>query len=984
MPTDTDHALTAPEARRVGGVLISPADDTQTRREKLARIVLDEMYQFVGLLDADGLTLEINRAALDGAGVRLDDIRGKPFWEARWFQVSRDSVQAQKDFVRRARAGEFIRCDLEVYGEAAGDHTIVVDFSLLPVRDERGEVVFLLAEGRNITAKKQAEAEVARKTAELQQALERITQLDQLKSDLFANVSHELRTPLTLILGPAEELLAAGVPLPDRQRHQLQVIHRSAIALLKHVDDLLELARLDSGQSLMRVTALDLAALVRASAEQFHAIAPARAITYQVQVPAALPAEVDAEKFERILLNLLSNAFKFTPDGGRILCRLEALDDGARALLTVQDSGPGVPAGFEQVIFERFRQLQQGTTRGHGGTGLGLAIVKDFVERHGGSVSVHAAPGGGASFQVMCPLHAAPGEAVLRQAAAPSPMEVARAGRSAAGVLAELAARAPLAPDSAAEADAANAADERLPAVMIVEDNAEVCRFIAEALRGDYRLATEGDGQRALARLHDRPPDLVITDLMLPGLGGDRLVEAMRREPALADVPVLVLSALGDSALRSRLLSESVQDYLTKPFSAPELRARVRNLVAVRQARQALQRELASQNQDLGHLARSLVSNQQALRESEHRWWAIYEHSPVGIALADADGMIRAANPAFRTMVRYGPDEIRGVSIERLTLVEDRAAMRERLRRLLGGEVRDCRLQRRFHQQDGSVVWANTSVSVIPASGTQAPMLLVLAEDITEQKLAERSLARARHELARVTRASSLGELAASIAHEVNQPLAAVVTNGHAGLRWLDASPPDEAEARLALQRIIRDASRAGEVITRIRNFLRRTEPVRQAVQLPAVIQEVLALVRAESQNQQVSVRSALDDATLPPVWGDAVQLQQVILNLVMNALESIARTGAGQGSVTISGRLDPPDTLRIDVRDSGAGIEPAAMARIFEAFYTSKSEGMGMGLAISQSIVDAHGGRLWASANLDGGATFHLTLPVVVDEALP
>ena len=266
-PTPAGPSAAAPT---VGAVVLLDSDDAQTRREKLARIVLDQMYQFVGLLDAEGRTLEINRAALNGAGVRLDDIRGKPFWEARWLQVSRETVEAQRDFVRRARAGEFIRCDLEIYGQSEGEHTIVVDFSLLPVRDSRGEVVFLLAEGRNITAKKQAEAEVARKNAELQRLLERITELDQLKSDMFANVSHELRTPLTLILGPAEELLRNADNLDARQRQQLHVVQRSAEALLKHVNDLLELSRIDSRKASADYAEIDLAAVVRASAEPFR------------------------------------------------------------------------------------------------------------------------------------------------------------------------------------------------------------------------------------------------------------------------------------------------------------------------------------------------------------------------------------------------------------------------------------------------------------------------------------------------------------------------------------------------------------------------------------------------------------------------------------------------------------------------------------------------------------------------------------------
>lgn len=277
--------LEACAGRQVGSVALRRADSAQTRSEKLARIVLDAMYQFVGLLDADGRTLEINRAALDGAGVRIEDLRGKPFWEARWFQISRETTEMQRDFVRRARGGEFIRCDMEIYGQAAGDETIVVDFSLLPVRDDRGRVVFLLAEGRNITEKNRAEAEVSRKNAELESLLERVRQLDQLKSDLFANVSHELRTPLALILGPAEELLDTGAGLSDAQRRQLQVIQRNAATLLKRVNDLLDLARLDARRMDVQYARIDLAALVREQAEQFHALAPQRQLRYAVVAP---------------------------------------------------------------------------------------------------------------------------------------------------------------------------------------------------------------------------------------------------------------------------------------------------------------------------------------------------------------------------------------------------------------------------------------------------------------------------------------------------------------------------------------------------------------------------------------------------------------------------------------------------------------------------------------------------------------------------
>lgn len=950
--------------RRIGAVTFSESDDPQTRREKLARIVLDGMYQFVGLLDAEGRTLEINRAALEGAGIRLEDIQGKPFWQARWFQVSRESEELQRSFVQRARQGEFIRCDMEIYGEAAGDETIVVDFSLLPVKDEAGDVVFLLAEGRNITAKKRVEAEVVRKNAELQSLLDKIRQLDQFKNDLFANVSHELRTPLALILGPTEQMLATGSNLSDEQRSQLQVVHRNAAALLKHVNDLLDLAKLDARKMDMRYARTDLSALVRAVAEQFHAVAPQHALSYVVQAPQAIEAEIDAEKFERVLLNLLSNAFKFTPAGGRIRCALERSGDD-RALLSVQDSGPGVPPPLRLTIFERFHQGQQGTTRDFGGTGLGLAIAKEFVELHHGSIGVTTAPGGGALFQVEIPLRAPTGTYVAtRPSTADAPGDDAMAD----GVIAELSPE-----ESAVDVEARS---EERATVLVVEDNPQMRSFVREALAADYRVVTAADGRIALNCALADAPDLVVTDLMMPSLGGDRLVDAMRAEPTLADVPVLVLSAKDDEALRARLLAESVQDYVTKPFSVHELRARVHNLVTVKRARDELRHELASQSKDLTQLTRHLIANQHALRESEHRWWAIYEHSPVGIALADAGGLIRAGNPAFRTMLGYTAEEIRACSLQRITLVEDRAQTQERVDKLVAGEVREYHVQRRFQRKDGAVVWANTSVSLIPDVAATTPLLVVVTADITERKRAEQALARVQNELAQVTRASTLGELAASIAHEVNQPLAAIMANGHACVRWLSGAPPDEREATDAAQRIIRDASRAAEVITRIRGFLRRGEMQRSPIDLNAIVEDVLALVRTEAGNQRVTLRHVPAQA-LPPVVADRVQIQQVMLNLVMNGIEAIGGAAGSIRTLDVRAQQHTTDTIRVDVRDTGPGIDEAIGDRLFDAFHTSKPQGMGMGLAISRSIVEAHGGRIWVRPNEGPGVTFSFTLPV-------
>jgi PAS domain S-box-containing protein len=221
---------------RVGEVTISAGDDLQTIREKLARVVLNEMYQFVGLLDADGNTRKVNRSALDGACIQLEEIQGKPFWETRWWAVSQKTSELQRQLVARAAGGEVIRCDVDIFGEDAGEHTITIDFSLLPVRDDTGKILFLLAEGRNITEKKRADAE-------LQRLLHTVQQLDELKSDCFANVSHELRTPLTLILGQVQSMLQTEKDLTKLQRRDLGVIQRNPSTLLKHVNDLVDVSK---------------------------------------------------------------------------------------------------------------------------------------------------------------------------------------------------------------------------------------------------------------------------------------------------------------------------------------------------------------------------------------------------------------------------------------------------------------------------------------------------------------------------------------------------------------------------------------------------------------------------------------------------------------------------------------------------------------------------------------------------------------------
>jgi C4-dicarboxylate-specific signal transduction histidine kinase len=250
-----------------------------------------------------------------------------------------------------------------------------------------------------------------------------------------------------------------------------------------------------------------------------------------------------------------------------------------------------------------------------------------------------------------------------------------------------------------------------------------------------------------------------------------------------------------------------------------------------------------------------------------------------------------------------------------------------------------------------------------------------LASIAVERQQAEEALRQVQADLAHVSRVTTMGELTASIAHEVNQPLTAVVTNSNACLRWLANQPPNLDEARGCLRRIIRDGNRAGEVITRIRSLVKKSAPAKARLDLSETIQEVLAITNGEARSHRVLVRTELA-AGLPPVRGDRVQLQQVILNLVMNGIEAMKGITDRPRELVIRSQPEASGTVLVAVQDSGIGLDEQSLEWVFEAFYTNKPEGMGMGLAISRSIIEEHSGRLWATVNDHFGATFQFTLP--------
>ena len=290
----------------------------------------------------------------------------------------------------------------------------------------------------------------------------------------------------------------------------------------------------------------------------------------------------------------------------------------------------------------------------------------------------------------------------------------------------------------------------------------------------------------------------------------------------------------------------------------------------------------------------------------------------------------------------------------------------------------DSELEFRILLPDGTVKHVHAIGHPVLTPNGEVVEVVGTVVDITERKCAEEERERLRQleaDLAHINRVSMMGELAASIAHEVNQPLTGIVSNGGAGLRFLAGDTPDLEEAREALRDIVRDGKRAGEVIARIRALTKRTALPKEELDVNETIREVLALIGDEARKRSVVIRTQFAE-DLSPVLGDRVQLQQVLLNLAMNAMDSMSSVEDRVRHLVIITQNIDQDRVEVTVEDSGTGLDPNTMTRIFDAFYTTKPGGMGMGLSISRSIVQNHGGRLWATANDGPGTSFHFTLP--------
>ena len=715
--------------------------------------------------------------------------------------------------------------------------------------DERYTDFFELAADHIATAISNAVAlDDARRRADA------LMEIDRAKTAFFSNVSHEFRTPLTLMLGPAEGLLAdAHGPLSPSQREQIAILHRNAGRLSKLVNALLDFSRIEAGRAQASYRETDVAALTRELAGAFRSAIEQAGLQFDVECERIdAPVFVDRDMWEKIVLNLLSNALKFT-FAGSITIAIGQRDQSVQ--LTVRDSGVGIPEPELPRIFERFHRVEGTRSRTHEGSGIGLALTNELVRLHGGTISATSRVDAGSAFVVQIPV----GRAHLPAAHVNLEPAVQAQATGAAPFIDE-AVRWQPAPHAPAAPAQSRATGARLDRILIADDNADMRDYLRQLLAGEWDVTTVGDGQSALAAALAQPPDLIVTDVMMPVKDGFELLRALRSEARTRGVPVLMLSARAGEEARISGLVAGADDYMTKPFSARELVARVRSLLALARAR----REAELQKQHLRELFMQAPTPIVILNGPEHRIelanpltcqvWGRREEDVVGRPLLEA--LPELVDQPFKNYLD-------GVLTTGKTWI---------------GKAVPARLDRRGDGQ-AETVYFNFVYAPLRDVDGRIEGVLVIAFDVTDEINArnEKDTLRAAAESANRTK----DEFLAILGHELRNPLSPILTALHVMDLRGDQGGLQE---RQIIDRQVRHLMRLVDDLLDVSRIAQgkvdlRRDVVEVADLVSAALETTQPIVEQRQQHLAVDV-----PASGLLVNGDATRLIQVISNVVANA----------------------------------------------------------------------------------------------------
>jgi signal transduction histidine kinase/PleD family two-component response regulator len=773
----------------------------------------------------------------------------------------------------------------------------------------------------------------SRALAEEKQRSEAFAEIDRAKTAFFSNISHEFRTPLTLMLGPQQDALES--PSGTLAGADLQAVHRNTLRLLKLVNSLLDFARVQAGRATATYEPADLAALTSDLASAFRSAIERGGVRFEVDCPPLPePVFVDREMWEKIILNLLSNAFKFTFEG---TIRISQRMVGDQVVLEVQDSGVGIPDREMPRLFERFHRVEGAKARTPEGSGIGLALVQDLVRLHGGTIDARSVFGQGTTFRIRLPR----GRAHLPSADVAEEARPSDTKNTARPFVVEALRWVPASqsPLTLREGGASQAH------VLIADDNADMREYLARLLGQHWSIEAVADGERALAAVRRRRPDLLITDLMMPNLDGVGLLRALRDNDATKDLPVIALSARAGEEARVEGLRAGFNDYVVKPFSARELVVRVETQLARVELRAVGERH-----------SRRLAN--------------VFANAPVGIAiLRGPEHFFEFANASYNA------------------LVEDRRVVGKTIREAfpdLEGQGVYEMLDGVFTSGEAFITRSRRLLLVRQDAGTTEerffdwvyqPMrddngvvdgIVVVVFEVTE-------LASARREAELANRAKD--EFMAILGHELRNPLAPILTA--VNLMRLRGDSTLEKERSVIerqaqhLVRLVDDLLDVSRITTG------KVELKKERVEVGEVIAKALEMASPMLEQRQHRVTVNVPSRGLA-VDGDPARLAQVFSNLLTNAAKYMEPGGA----VTV-GATRKDARIVISVRDTGIGISSEMLPQVFELFAQERQAldrahgGLGLGLSIVKNLVTMHGGHIQATSEGHGrGSEFAVVLP--------
>jgi signal transduction histidine kinase/DNA-binding response OmpR family regulator len=841
--------------------------------------------------------------------------------------------------------------------------------------------------------------------AERQRA-EALSAIDRAKTTFFSNVSHEFRTPLTLLVGPLADDLADPTPLPQAHRERIETAHRNALRLLRLVNSLLDFSRIEAGRIDASYEPTDLSALTADLASAFRSAVEKAGLSLIVNCPPLpQPVYVDRDMWEKVVLNLLSNAFKFTFDGE---IRVELAWQGDHVDLRIADTGVGIPEADLDRVFERFHRIKHERARTHEGTGIGLALVQELARLHGGSVSVASAAGRGTTFTVSIRTGTAhlPQDRIsaTRQliptgaGATPYVEEALRWLPDATGKGASVAGAAVLSPSSERDVHAVRAR------VLIADDNADMREYLARILGTTYQVEAVPDGRAALERIRAQPPDLVVSDVMMPELDGFGLLAAVRNEAEIRSTPVVLLSARAGEEARIEGLHAGADEYLVKPFSARELLACVASQLQLSRLRQEtvrLAQEHAAVTETLNNVGAIVASDLdrdkvvQAVTdvatdlttaEFGAFFYNVIDENGEAYTLYTISGVPREMfskfpmprntavfEPTFKGTGIVRSDDItkdpryghnapyHGMPPGHLPVRSYLAApVKGRAGETIGGLFFGHSATGRFtahHERivEGIAAWA--------AVALENARLYMNVQDASRLK----------------------DDFLASLSHELRTPLNAIL--GYARMLRSGMITPEKKEK--AIETIERNATSLTQIVEDVLDVSRIVSgKIRlnvQAVDFPAIVRNAIDAVAPAADAKGVRIETVVDpDAA--PVSGDPERLQQILWNLLSNAVKFTNRGGKVQV------RLERVNShVELTVSDTGIGIPREFLPHVFERFrqadagFTRERGGLGLGLSIARQLAELHGGTIEVSSDGPGkGATFRVTIPLMIVHTIP